>query len=407
LLLSRRMILHGLSAAPIVTPAIVRDSDTPFSIWKQRWIEDIDHLYAGLRSQHRNLFHHTPERTFLHEKAQLIKTVDLFDHWRMITSIHAFVAQAGDGHTFLFSDAIYRKYPLEYFLFGDGLYVTKTSASGRRLLGRKVIAIDRVPLKAVQARLSRFIPQAENRWHVAGQQAKLLRYAELLFAAGVSKNRDQMTLLTRGADGNEEEAVIAIEQPGDLTLIGGPEPLAAGGQLDWVIIQDSKALYVNFSNYKDLAERSADLIAFINASDVAKVIIDMRQNRGGNYTLPRKNLIEPLQFMSKINRRGNLFVLIGRHTFSAAMTNALDFWRETEAVLIGEPTGARPNGYQELRQFELPNSRLRIGCSTNSYRFDPAGRDAVYPDLMVTSEAESFFAGHDRELQAALHYSMD
>jgi hypothetical protein len=42
-------------------------------------------------------------------------------------------------------------------------------------------------------------------------------------------------------------------------------------------------------------------------------------------------------------------VIIGGRTFSAAMTNAIDFRKETKAILVGEPAGERPNGYQETK----------------------------------------------------------
>jgi hypothetical protein len=56
--------------------------------------------------------------------------------------------------------------------------------------------------------------------------------------------------------------------------------------------------------------------------------------------------------------------VIGRNTLSAAMTNAADFLKETNAILVGEPTGARPNGWQEKGQFTLPNSHLVVSVST-------------------------------------------
>ena len=44
----------------------------------------------------------------------------------------------------------------------------------------------------------------------------------------------------------------------------------------------------------------------------------------------------------KVNRRGRLFVIIGRATFSAAQNGATMIERHTEAIFVGEPTGSSP-----------------------------------------------------------------
>jgi hypothetical protein len=82
------------------------------------------------------------------------------------------------------------------------------------------------------------------------------------------------------------------------------------------------------------------------------------------------------------------------------MTNATDFRRETEATLVGEPTGARPNGYQENHMFTLPLSKLRVSCSMLKYRFQPESeKDAVFPDQRIDPDWRSFSTGKDAALE--------
>jgi len=93
-------------------------------------------------------------------------------------------------------------------------------------------------------------------------------------------------------------------------------------------------------------------------------------------------------------------VITGRGAFSAGMTNITDFRRETEAILVGEPTGARPNGYQENHLFTLPLSKLRVSCSMLKYRFQPDSEtDAVFPDQRIDPDWSLFKAGKDAALQ--------
>ena len=135
----------------------------------------------------------------------------------------------------------------------------------------------------------------------------------------------------------------------------------------------------------------------VDQAAVRRLIIDMRWNQGGNYTKGREYLIYKLAFMPALNRAGNLFVITGRGAFSAGMTNITDFRRETEAILVGEPTGARPNGYQENHLFTLPLSKLRVSCSMLRYRFQPDSEtDAVF---RIDPDWSLFSAGKDAALQ--------
>ena len=44
-------------------------------------------------------------------------------------------------------------------------------------------------------------------------------------------------------------------------------------------------------------------------------------------------------------------LLIGRATFSSAQMNAQQFRDRTKAILVGEPTGQKPNHFGEIKNF--------------------------------------------------------
>jgi hypothetical protein len=96
-----------------------------------------------------------------------------------------------------------------------------------------------------------------------------------------------------------------------------------------------------------------------------------------------------------------LYVLIGRKTFSAAMTNAVDFKRMTEAILIGEPAGAAPNNWQEVRRFHLPSSGINVGVSTRYYEFLP-GESEVRPDRHIPPELGDWASPQDAAVRHVL-----
>jgi hypothetical protein len=95
-------------------------------------------------------------------------------------------------------------------------------------------------------------------------------------------------------------------------------------------------------------------------------------------------------------------VLVGAETFSAAMNNAAQLQDETNAILVGETIGERPNSYQEPRQFQLPNSHLIVRASTRYYTFRKTGENAVRPDKEIIPTWDDVKAGRDPVLDWTL-----
>src|SRR6185436_11458074 len=93
-----------------------------------------------------------------------------------------------------------------------------------------------------------------------------------------------------------------------------------------------------------------------------------------------------------------LFVIVGRRTFSAALANAVDFRKETHAILVGEPIGERPNSYSENDEMTLPNSKLVVSYSTRYYQFLEQDAPAVMPDVRIDPSWADFKAGRDAVL---------
>jgi hypothetical protein len=154
-------------------------------------------------------------------------------------------------------------------------------------------------------------------------------------------------------------------------------------------------VYVSFRGYQELGEKARELFEFLDDHPVERLVIDLRQNGGGDFFMGRKHLIKPIVERPAINQKGKLFVLIGRQTFSAAMVNAIDFRKETNATLVGEPIGERPNSYSENDEMTLPSSRLVVSYSTRYYQFLEQDVPAVMPDQRVDPSWEAYKSGRD------------
>jgi C-terminal processing protease CtpA/Prc len=178
------------------------------------------------------------------------------------------------------------------------------------------------------------------------------------------------------------------------------------------LLEDSRALYVWYDTCADAGDakvstfcedalRALDAGLAANPPAIERVVIDLRRNGGGN-SLLFAPMIEGLARREGINQKGKLYALIGRRTFSSAMMNAYQLTSATKCLLVGEPTGGTPNGYGEVKQFRLPNSKLVVQYSTKLFK-GPKPGDAVMPDIAADADAASYFdPKRDAVLEAAI-----
>lgn len=142
---------------------------------------------------------------------------------------------------------------------------------------------------------------------------------------------------------------------------------------------------------------------FIEDKNVERLIIDLRNNIGGNNQI-LSPLIHDVIKHERINKKGNLFLIIGRKTWSAAMHCASWLERHTNVIFIGEPTGSAPNHYADPERFTLPNSKIDLLVSRyywqNSWPWDT--REMIEPDTVIKIHSYDYFNHNDPVLEFIL-----
>jgi hypothetical protein len=366
-----------------------------------QWQEDLDIFAKELTRRHKNPYHLISREMFEETVAALDAQIPSLTDYEVIVGIERLAAMIGDGHTRLGTQHLYHFLPLETFWFGKELRILRTSPNYRQALGARLVKIGDFTMHKVHGRLQALIPQGENRWYVLNQSAGHIVRMEPLAALGILPSIDQALCTFQDDAGKQFQLQIASLPPNTavewIDVVATP-PLYLQRQDEsfWFTeLPNAQTVYVCFRSYQKLAERAKELWSFVALHTPQRLVVDMRQNGGGNYILVRDHLVHKVQFHPTLNRNGSLFVITGRKTFSAAMTNVTDFRRETDAIVVGEPTGARPNGYQELSQFMLPNSGLEVSCSILRYRFQDRNTPAVLPDQRIDPDWRAYRAGRD------------
>jgi C-terminal processing protease CtpA/Prc len=128
-------------------------------------------------------------------------------------------------------------------------------------------------------------------------------------------------------------------------------------------------------------------------------VVDVRHNGGGDSRVD-DGLIDGLRSRSAWRQRGRLYALISGETFSSGMWTADDL-RRLGAVLVGTPTGGKPNAYGNVSTLQLPNSLIQVGYSTRYYEL-AAGSDppSLAPEVAVEPTVADLRAGRDPVLEA-------
>ncbi|MBA3785430.1 MAG: hypothetical protein H0X15_07810, partial [Acidobacteria bacterium] len=255
-----------------------------------------------------------------------------------------------------------------------------------------------------------------------------MRHLPLLHAAGAIPDANKVELNLRGMDGKERTVTLTTDMtqpniwntkpnpPEWVNLpqtLGTPVPLYLknpSANYWFEYLPDNKTVYFGFNSVRNdekesLAAFSARLFKFVNENAVEKLVIDMRWNNGGN-TFLLTPLVQGLIKTDKINKRGKLFVIIGRRTFSAAQNASTFFERYTNAMFVGEPTGASPNFVGEEDPFVLPYSKIAANVSHLYWQsaFPQDGRIWIAPQIYLPPTFEAYRTNRDAALEAILIY---
>lgn len=400
--------IKRLSAALVATGILAFAAPRPPTLSKEQWGEDLRYFAEQLPKRHKNLYHAVSREQFERAVAELDAAIPTLQDHEIIVRLQQIAALVGDGHTAVHLPTYFKRYPISLFWFGDSLRVIAASKDYEKALGARVVKIGALGLDEVQTRVNRCFPSAENEnaWYVLATGPAFMAIPEILHALGIVPDRGKALFTLEDESGTQFTLEIA---PVEVGLVNGVptmhlnpaakgEPLfrqKPGEKLWFTYLADSKTVYANFRSYDGLGANAKALFRLVDANPTSRLVIDMRQNGGGDFFEGRKHLIDAVKKRPAINTRGRLFVVVGRRTFSAALANAIDFRKDTQAILVGEPIGERPNSYSENDEMKLPNSRLVVSYSTRYYRFVTEDVPAVIPDKRIDPSWAEFRAGRD------------
>lgn len=424
LLLVLAAITAGLMAAGLLpTPSFLarRPGPTPIpaDTREGRWQQDIDYLAEQLPYLHANAYFKTHRETFQQQAADLRAAVPTSTDAQIGVGMMRLVASIGDGHTRTLPhwSINFRMFPVRAYWFSDGLYVVAAAPEFTQTLGAKITRIGQTEIQ-VAFEAVRPLVSADNEQEVLNNSPLYLATPEILNGLGILPETERGAFTFEPTNGEaftlELPAVAYEDYPSYVTLYdqaGAQRPLYERDRdkFYWYeYLPDSQTLFVKYNVCDDMpgkpfSEFVKEMFAVVDNQPVQRLILDLRHNGGGNEGV-LSPFIDAILARPALNAADKFFVFIGRETFSSAMQNAITLNNRTNATLVGEPTGGKPNHYGEVRQFRLPNSGLRVQYST---RYWVTVRDSdppsVAPEIEAAPNIADMLAGRDPALVAALN----
>ncbi|HKA00202.1 MAG TPA: hypothetical protein VKE70_27010 [Candidatus Solibacter sp.] len=398
--------------AALLWIALARLSAAADTVWQQ----DLDTLSTQLPRLHPNPFFHVSRADWTQAVADLRAAMPQLTDVEAMAGLARITAMVGDGHTNLFltqRNSTFRMLPLQMRWFADGLFIIGAGPQYPRAVGARVVQIGDLPLQAAYDTAGALISHENDSW-VREQSPNYLVNADLLRALKIAPSNASVTFVLEDAAGRFTLEVASLDPGTTAKLVSAPDPNAGFTAL-WrqhtdryywfTYVASSRTLYFAYNvcaEQSDLpfAQFNAQLWAAFDANPVERLVIDLRNNSGGNSAV-----LNP--FLAAGIARGNRFVavqpvvIIGRRTFSSGIINAIQM-RQGPVMLVGEASGGSPNSYGEVQTLVLPNSKLNVSYSTRYFSFPGYPDGPLMPDVAVASYSSDYFARHDPFLAAAI-----
>ena len=383
------------------------------------WRADIAAIVPDMARIHPDLFHGTSQAELDAAAAALAASVDTATDDQLLVGVvrlAALVSRAGcDAHTgaYIWGTGTHplESLPLRLWLFGDEVRVVDALPPYQDLVGARIDSIGPVAIADVLAALTGLIPR-DNDQTVRLLTPRFLLIPQVLRGLGII-DADPDVGLGLTHPGHDSAATVAPITMAAYNAWAGPYGLHLPANpavlylsriddaLWWQLLPDGETLFVQYNRVDHLpTSQYADLDAAMHAPGVARIVLDLRHNYGGE--LSALDPIDAIFADPAFDQPSFLYAATGRNTFSAGSLLVARLQRDTAAEIVGEPMGGCPTFWSDPTELTLPYSGIAISVADDvAVGVDPDDpRDTIEPDVPVELTADDWRDGVDPILDA-------
>ncbi len=414
--------------------------------------EDLQYLIGSIEEFVPALYRYNPD--FKEKADAIVRAVENdMSVLAYFSSVSKIVSLANEGHFNLgdwadvahkgFVDNTYKYMPLSVKVIGDRMFVWINSANSEELQrGDEILSINGRASADIIASMLPYIP---SDGHIETYQLKSLTMGFPWMYYLYVEQPETFAIEYKRQGQHSTVTVEALTREGWMTNYQRRKPAATEEEPDvrqvyeWEIKESLAVLKLkDFS--RSLVEKYdleasklyKEIFGQLQTAQVSNLIIDLRDNTGGrnefaddlipfimkeagkglfktteswkgkkkDYSLPK---IDKLAF------KGNIYALVNGRTYSAGAEVARYLKEYGKAVIIGEETGTRYEGFAagSTQSIVLPNSDIRIGIPRYHLGFPPSSSQktsnrGLLPDHEVSYTIEDLMNEKDLEMEVAL-----
>jgi hypothetical protein len=386
------------------------------------WKYDIDLMGKELVQKHADLFFKSDSTAFFQGLSRVAAVADQQTPFGNSVMLQQVLARLGDENTrvnyhYLVDPG--QIIPLQLYRFEEGVYAIGALERHRAILGKKITAINHIPLEVIADSMATLVP-ADQTEYLRDEFPGMVTWNQLL-------NHFGFAMANRCTLEFEEEkgtfGILNLSLPEEDDRIVEVEPVST--PVAW---EDRKSYFrdhyfpqerLYYIQYNKCWSREVEethgsgasalfmpsfkefekkVLQTLRKNPVDKLVFDLRFNDGGEPD-------QGSQFIEKLARvkmkgAGRFYLVIGRRTRGAALQNAVEFMARTNPLVVGEPSGGRPNHFGGVRRFVLPETNLIVNYSTRYISLVEGDPPSLLPDLSTPLTFKQYAAGIDPALEA-------
>jgi hypothetical protein len=375
--------------------------------------EDIEFLRNELPKKHKNPFSIITKEEFDNKLSNLYNNVDKLNNGQVFIEMGKIISSIGDGHTKIdYWDG--KSYPLEFYIFDEEIYVINADKTLQDMMYSKIVSIDNVDYKDIITELTEQISYENESWLKDVLPSRIM--PTFLYGLGIAEG-EKSSIFRVEKNGEIKDFTVPI-LPYGMPYFGtdkANDKITGKHNInyDYKFIEENNTLYFEYNvcaeTGKGFKDFNTKMFKDIESKSIKKIVIDLRANSGGNSEVLNP-FIDKLKTYIKDNKNVKVYILVGRHTFSAGMF-AIFYIKKAvpEAICLGEPSGGAIDRYGDMRNFNLTNSNLLVRYSTKYFEFSKTFKykinkiNAFIPDILLSPSIEDYINGRDVVLEYVLN----
>jgi hypothetical protein len=405
----------SLRGDPRFTRLAGRDSAAASLPRTEGWRRDIDHLMSEMKRIEPE-FHDKPISPGLARQArELADAVPTLSDDEVFVGIWRIIGSLGHGHAGLFpfvpSRRQFHQLPMQLWAFPEGVFIVAASGDAADLVGAQVVAIEGTPAFDALGKVGA-VQGNESGMQVLWTGVYHLGVTEMLKGLGIIRDVHRVGLSLRLASGETvQRTVQAIPLIRWSKLVPPPRVpaplfLQRVAQQHWFVdLPEQDAVFVQVNQVQPSSQETLTgfglrLRDSLASSRSRNLILDLRHNNGGNTNTYPELVRTLVSFTAQRDRQ--LYVIIGRGTYSAAANLITDLERFANPIFVGEPSSMTGNNAGDESQFVLPYSGLTGALSSVRWQLSHPWdiRRSIVPQMPVPLTAAAYFRGDDPVLEA-------